>query len=325
MNVFFQGHTSILALESKLKSHFHALGEECVVFCDNCDILWPSGSLVNVVFLGTALRDFQYINLWPRDCRYKLWVLNHSLRAQINHYLGIEEKRIGVIDRYQLFPVHVKEMPFPLLKDGSRFVYSGRASSLKNVDVAHGFIGALSERLGFQFEFLLCGPYFKEEDYLSRIVPHPNVKVTGLGDLGDDWVKQIKAMENYPILIHLSTDPLDDFGVSVAQWQQCGLPLIVGNIGPYAELRGGNVCKIKKAILLKAAKTREPRYGEILAEEFLSSSFDIEPNTSSFVPEGIELEILLKAMDRVGDEVRKLINGLNAFDANPFTWEVLDV
>lgn len=325
MNAIFQGHKSILALEVKLKKHFRALGEECVVFCDNCDILWPSGTLVNVVFLGTALRDLQYISLWPGDCRYKLWVLNYSLRAQISHYLGIEEKRIGVIDRYQLFPAHQKELPFPLLKDGSRFIYSGRASRLKNVDITHQFIAALSDRLGLKFEFLLCGPYFKEEDYLSRILPHPNVSITGLGDLGEDWVKQINTMDNYPILIHLSTDPLDDFGVSVAQWQQYGLPLIVGALGPYSELRGENVFKIKKASLLMAAKSRELRYGHALADEFLSGACDQEPKAFSFMPECIDPKNLQEKIDNVEDDMWNLIAGLNAFNANTFTWEVLNV
>jgi glycosyltransferase involved in cell wall biosynthesis len=125
-------------------------------------------------------------------------------------------------------------------------VFSGRASPGKNhglwIKVAHE-IQAKSRRC---VRVVICGP---QTAWLREASPFPTeirrfrwrVKPRFLGDLGLDWPRKIKGN---PVLLNLSTSFQEDFGVSAAQAQQQGWPLMLSDWGGHADIEGAGCLKI---------------------------------------------------------------------------------
>ena len=134
---------SVLSLEKKIRSYFRkSFNEDVVIFCDNCDLTWFKTETVNVVLLGNALRDLQHVVHWPKNSKFKIWVLNHALKRQLTYFYGIDPKVVNVINRYDLYKREEKGIKFP--EQDLNFVYSARASRLKNFELILNVLNQLS-------------------------------------------------------------------------------------------------------------------------------------------------------------------------------------
>ena len=125
-----QTSRSIYLLEQKIRKYFNERDINPVIFCNNCDVLWPDDDIIDVVLLGTALNDILQTNFFPKKALFRFWVLNEALKSRISNILRIPSSSVGVINRYSLFPREDK-LFFPKI-ESAQFVYSARAITLKN-------------------------------------------------------------------------------------------------------------------------------------------------------------------------------------------------
>jgi glycosyltransferase involved in cell wall biosynthesis len=164
---------------------------------------------------------------------------------------------IHLIPRYELYPAGPKSKPLSQ-KDKLTFVYPGRISRSKNIELLVSVFYQLSKI--FDCEFKLLGDYDRVISFQENSILNPlsldqwkerfnshlkryqwKHKPELIRDLTpENWLSLVPTNS---ILISMSTYYMEDFSVSMAQGQAEGFPCIVPDLGGFSDLIG-NVLKI---------------------------------------------------------------------------------
>jgi glycosyltransferase involved in cell wall biosynthesis len=203
---------------------------------------FPKTKKIHVTLFGDAVFALRTVSTWPQALIY-LWVLSRSQRFLLHHLFNIPLDRIGVVPRYQLFPMGKKKR---MLDDEKvfHFVSASRASPEKNIPLLLETVAGI-QNVKRNCSLAICGPNL-DQDFKKLVLPEIKKlswtkRPQNAGDLGTNWVQH--PFEN-PVLIHLSTSMTEDFAVNVAQAQSQGWPVILSDWGAHKDVVGPNVFKI---------------------------------------------------------------------------------
>ena len=237
--------------------------------------------VLHVVLTGAQGLQLACSSRWPRG-PFAIWVLSESSRKICTDLFGLPARSVGVIPRYELFPQSCgAPRPFNTRAPWT-LVYGGRIAESKNLLFALHWVSVLQTKHRQNVDLVICGSAHgtpNDEcrdhggDYVSRIWSVcQNLKWTNpphfSGRLGPtEWLSM-----NYrnPVAFSFSTDPMEDFGVALAQAQQAGWPVLVSDWGGHQDLAGSNVLKIPADSIAKNCDNSAIHQGlaAALAEEF---------------------------------------------------------
>ena len=320
-----QGYKSIYYLEQRCKEVLTESGfASPVVFCDNCDIQWPSEDIIDVVLFGSAFKDIMQSHYWPKKSSYRFWVLSNQMGKNLKKYLNIEA---GQFNRYQITPSSKEIIPLPLNNEKISFVFSSRPAILKNLDLIYLVLSNLKEQYKFNIDLHICGPHFQKQSFEKKINPiKTNLELIWKEDLGFNWAKSYKQEKN-SILINFNTDPLDDYCVSMAQWQQYGLPILSGDIGPYSELTGSNIIQIDSSLFLDYRYNPSQAIINKICHEIVNKWESPVTKTSKkferTIPKAISHKEILDSINALNSEIKNNLFNLNCYELNPMLREIL--
>lgn len=241
-------YPSLMILQDKVSDYFHRIhGTYTSAFPNHaCDLIWPGQEIIDVVLFGDALQTIVWAKNWPRKPKYRLWVLCHDMKRIINDLVGIPLSSIGVIPRYEIFPMPQSPYPLPSTKENFHFVMSSSYALSKNIELTIGVVNEIQKRSQGEVKLTICSP--KPEEYLARNAIKklkwkftPEIK----GDLGLNWQE---TLPKDSVMINFSTNLFEDFGVSAAQAQEVGFPLIVSDWGAHKDLAGENILKVPPSV-----------------------------------------------------------------------------
>lgn len=189
--------TSVRVLHQRLDLYFERMNVKDWSFLSLSTPIPKASSGVkpHLVLLGDSPYFFSFPTRWPLEGNFYLWTLCSSLRNLLINYVGLPADSVGLISRYDLFPMTT---PSYKLSEVDSLIYSGR-------DVPGKLVSSLREvshQLGLPLNE--CGPGL-------------------LQDHGQEWVSKYKGR---PAFITFSHYRFEDFSVSAAEAQSWGLPVI---------------------------------------------------------------------------------------------------
>jgi glycosyltransferase involved in cell wall biosynthesis len=178
-----------------------------------------------------------------------------------------------------------------------RLIYSGRLSAQKNIEAVIAFYSFLEATSHNDVELIMTGDwdnlrpdnrgFFKIDSYeqdikkFSKQISFKNepIFLHGLGP--NEWQK---TFTNNSVVLSLSTSMYEDYGVSIAQAQECGLPIIISDWGGHGDVNGDNIYKfpistIGESYISSEAIILKSKY---LAEKFFENkeAFKVTNQTS---------------------------------------------
>jgi|GEM_PF-2762908 len=283
----FMTWASFPVLDRALRDYFQSrFGAEVAILSNISDYIIPDRRVVDVVLFSDGGACLRQEHLWPSGLQFRLWVLSRYARGLLQEETGLPARLVAILPRAGLFPPRRPSTPFPPPEQGLRLVFSGRTDGRgKQFGAACALAAALQEESGGG-EFQICGPSLIPGLVQRELARHRwKRKPRVLCDLGVDWIKKISP----GVLLNLSTFVGEDFGVSVAQAQQEGWPLILSDWGGFRDVRGGNVVKLDPNLLRESEKCPPRRRRELLLDGFRKAYARIKSGArrSAVVPRGI--------------------------------------
>jgi hypothetical protein len=234
-----------------------------------CDLIWPNSDIIDVVLFGDAAYALCFTQWWPRDKKFRLWVLNQKLKAGLQHIFHFQDDEIGVIPREELLKRKRTPFSFPL-NSHVNLIYSARKTKSKNFELSC-FVAYELQKLCFRHDltFIIYSLNRTPEELAFRMPVNDWFKRPILaGDKGSNWADSAPARSVY---INLSVDPLDDFSVSCAEAQEKGWPLILSERGPYLEVQKNSLILIPLELLKpKRKKVAMRKQARDIAEYIVS-------------------------------------------------------
>lgn len=217
--------------------------------------------VIDIVLMGTFLNVFfrsKKIREWKG--RYRIWVLSKTIERACIEILGIPQDRIGIIPRYDLFPVTKRRRPFPDLTHPWTLYYSGRTMIEKNIKLSAAVCFFLQKQFKHQVKFVarlddVDSHYARSLEKWINDLPWDIPPLIQMWTPAQTWVNDIT--EPRPVLINLSQFVNEDFGVAVAQAQAQGWPLILSDWGGHQDVQGQNVLKIPSFLLGNSFESNE--------------------------------------------------------------------
>lgn len=240
--------------------------------------------------MGNPLQLLTATDLWPKKERIRIWLLSTAHRQLLSTFSGIDLAHLGVIPRDKLFRIKKQNLRQNLFKDDVHLVFSGRILKDKHVDLCLGVVFLLQEKLGTKVRFSICGPNLTKDERQSlkeKLAQYAwKIKPTLKGDLGADWHKSFKGN---PILLNLSTYLEEDFGVSVAQAQEAGWPVIISNWGGHRDVVGPNCLKVPVPLIIH--EDAEKIANRILKDLSISEGTKVHPTPKITTFKSIEASL----------------------------------
>jgi glycosyltransferase involved in cell wall biosynthesis len=245
---------------------------------------------ITVIFLGGFLERIFETGNWP-DKKYTFFCLSSRVKRVLTKMFNFPDESIRVIPRREIFSESKKLIPLNL-KDDLHLFYSGRFSSQKNIEMILAFYKALEEATTTKVTLTFFGEwdnnipknrgryiiesYEKEIDEFIGKLPFKNPPqfITNLNS--DEWIKKANAQS---LLVNFSTFVCEDYGVSIAQAQEIGIPMLLSNWGGHGDVVGENIQLVPVSdiaesfapfdvVMLKA---------QAVTKKFLSGSFPKAP------------------------------------------------
>jgi len=279
--------TSVRILANLVRTFFHSeFGREPYILDPELRIgpFPTTEKFVDVVVFGDFARQLAARIFWSSENKYRIWTLSEASAKVAREMLLIKD--VGVLPRYKLFPIKAQLRGLPTRKESFHLVYSGRLNETKNVLNLVRTVSILQTEHRLPVELSLIGNFdsFAREEKGRRI--NRNFSKALSRELKAlSWINPpslIKPVESHewtqrfrkrnPVFISFSTFFKDDFGVSAAQAQSEGWPLIVSAWGGYRDIRGPNVLHVpalicegnpkKCANLIALGLKRTTLYGE---------------------------------------------------------------
>lgn len=278
---------------------------------------------VQVVLFGGFLdRIFESGN-WP-DKNYTFWCLTPKVKAVMVELLGFPETVIKIIPRYDLFPKVNQERQLDLNSD-LQLVYSGRLSAQKNIEMFLAFAAILQEQTENLVSVYLLGEWdnhmpksrgrFEIESYQKTVEIFQKklyFKEAPLVINNLDHEQWLSLIQNNCLLVNFSTFYCEDFGVSVAQAQSLGLPMLLSRWGAHCDVEANNVSWVNGLDIAESFLPAEKiiLQAQIVVNKFLSNKLAsnccekivLTANQSFLNLNQLQI-IRSKAMKRYGDEI----------------------
>jgi hypothetical protein len=228
--------------------------------------------------------------------------------------MGLPEDSIGVIPRYQLAPrLKPKARRVLDLQQDFDLIYSGRIQSHKNFALVCATASALQHATEKRVRFYICGARLdqardtiKKELAQHRWKTQPSI----LGDLGENW---FKSRWKNPVLINLSTFCYEDFGVSVAQADRMGWPMILSEWGGHLDVRAPGAIFVPADLVLESqrrkSKAKAAKQIVALCASSRSALKSESPklNKTFENPKAIDRETILKAVSEMNPKTREAV------------------
>jgi hypothetical protein len=196
--------------------------------------------------------------------KYRFWCVADPTRLALNQLMGIPLESIGLIPREALFPTPQGLMAKPSRHAPMTFVFGGRLSATKNLDLVIRTVSRLQMDHGFNVQLALFGEFDNQNhpdrgrwppggNYRSDVEKliveldwrTPPKFVHGLGP--EEWY--LADLVN-PVYFNLSTFVCEDFDVSLAQAQALGWPALISDWGGHRDVHAqDNVLKIHPSLI----------------------------------------------------------------------------
>lgn len=209
----------------------------------------------NIVLFGNfSLRFFESGNWNFKKAHF--FVLSRSVKSVMTEVLKIPGNCISVISRYDL--ISAKPTVEYDISNKVSLVFSGRISRTKNIEGLLRVFKELEKLKKNKFEFHLIGEFdenyhldYGRFEYSNTYEKFLNDKVSELAFNVEpifhkkmDQDKWVESFVEQPVLISLSSYICEDFGVSIAQAQQVGWPVILSDWGAHKDVTEGKSCLI---------------------------------------------------------------------------------
>ena len=253
--------TSIEMLSEKIRK-FLSESEGQLYFADNpyeADGEWHTlDQPLQVVLFGDLLRKFfQTGNLIHEEIKF--YQIGSGHQEIFNKLLLKRDDLLGsqLISRYDLFP-RIKANDLDLDRE-MNFIYAGRLSYQKNIPYLLYFIKACSD-LGLSVKAHLYGEFDNQiHEHLGRrnCPPLKSMidKIIEAEDLKDkiffrghvDSQAWPETSVDQPIGTSMSTFIGEDFGVSLAQAQEKGWPILCSSFGGHKDIEGEAISLVPSA------------------------------------------------------------------------------
>lgn len=299
------------------------------VWFPDIDIVFPKSlnhqKKIQVVFFGGFPERIFESGNWP-DKEFTFWCLSSQVQKILTKIFKFNDDVIHVIPRYELFSKGT-EKAIDLHSD-LQVVYSGRLSSQKNIEMFLAFASILQESLTVNVEILLMGEWDNHgPKHRGRYAINSYKEIVGafnqslnfktppvyLNDLDhDEWMGQLKSN---CLMVNFSTFICEDYGVSVAQAQEAGIPMILSKWGGHCDVEASNVLWVdtheiaeslseKEVIILKAQNL----VGKFLTNQLLKTEKNnyLDASTSAYIQLDDLYKIRKDLMSRYGQEMMLL-------------------
>ncbi len=209
---------------------------------------------IDIVLFGSFIQRFLETGNLPSG-DYRFWALSSAVKKVYTDLLGFPAESISIIPRNSLFPLGEEKH---LTGDTFDLVHAGRISPVKNMEMFLLFAYYLQKDHQVKCRPVLFGDFDDiQHDHHGRILQKDyrhfiqticsslewdiEPKFMGLYP-SNEW-SQHKEL-NSPVYCTFSTYSKEDFGVSVAQAQANGWPLILSAWGGHLDCSGQNIYKI---------------------------------------------------------------------------------
>jgi glycosyltransferase involved in cell wall biosynthesis len=276
-------------LKEKILIYFQREGfsTENVWFPD-IDIVYPAHlknqNNITIVLLGGFLERIFETGNWP-DKNYSFFCLSSRVKKILTEMFFFPEDAIRVIARNEIFAFSSKVTSLNLKKD-IHFFYSGRLSSQKNIELIIAFYKILEEKLESNIRLSFYGEWDNNipksrgryiiESFQREIESFQN-KLTFKnkphfihGQNSEEWIKNLDSQS---VLLNFSTFVCEDYGVSVAQTQSLGLPMILSDWGGHGDVIGENTLLVDTSDIAESLSPFEVIMlkGQVIVEKLLRS------------------------------------------------------
>lgn len=264
------------------------------VWYPDVEIIFPERLLsvdhVQVVLFGSFFERIFETGNWP-DKNYTFWCMCKRVKTILTEICSFPEDSIKCIPRYEIFsPGTSRSLSFetPL-----KLIYSGRLSSQKNIEFFLAFASSVAKLSSVPVDTFLLGKWdnripkhrgrFVIDSYQNNInkflsklnFNNPPVFIEDLDS--EEW---LNYLEGNSLLVSFSTSIAEDYGVSIAQAQETGTPVMVSDWGGHGDVEGRNVYSIPLKMIGESFSSDEKilLYAEKLAQTFLKDSDSLKRN-----------------------------------------------
>ncbi len=249
---------------------------------------WAQSENLEVITFGDTVKKMFLTGNYPQK-NLRFWNIGSRFKEIQDQLLFQGEDVVNAIPRYELFN-YQDSKPIDWNKRID-FVFAGRLSRQKNIDFLILFVDEL-QRLEIDCRLHLFGDYDERiQEHLGRqtkesaktslthvIKSLECVKPIFYGHVeSEEWLKKDFSQ---PVVISLSTFFGEDFGVSIAQAQEKGWPVICSAFGGHLDILGNQVGLVSPSFMMNGLLCLEAK--KILAEKaaqfFLKERFrEIKP------------------------------------------------
>lgn len=275
---------------------------------------WPRAQTVDLVLIGLGPLTMLLKWIWPARMKFRIWVLCRAHRRVLVELMGFPEESIGVIPRYKLAPrLKAKAHRVLDLQQDFDLIYSGRIQSHKNFALACAVATALQHVTENRVRFYICGARLDQaKDTIKKELAQHRWKTqpTFLGDLGENWFKH--RWKN-PVLINLSTFCYEDFGVSVAQADRMGWPMILSEWGGHLDVQSPGAIFVPADLILESQRTKSKTKAAKQIAALCTSSrralkSEARESTKGFEnPKAIDRDTILKAVSEMNSKAKESV------------------
>lgn len=237
-------HKSLAFLSERLDRFFenHYPGQSTWYPDDSVSPSHGADGPVHVVLYGNFLRDIIESESWPGDS-FKIWVLSEQVKLCLTEILNIPSDQISIVPRKLLLSEATDSEAVP----GKRLVYGGRLSRQKNILdllLTCAFL-QLDHDKDYELELLGNVDNAHHEDHGRFNFAHSFQKVIEQYLESIPWTKEVSVTNDLnseewltkagpdSTFISLSKFHMEDFGVSVAQCIEKGIPSLITSWAGY--------------------------------------------------------------------------------------------
>jgi glycosyltransferase involved in cell wall biosynthesis len=257
----FSTHPSIRILTSKLRRAIRPASDVIHFFSHAHRPKEKTRDVQDLVCLGDAplaLLEPEWINTRGT---YRVWTYSSALYRVMTEYIGLDAAKVGYIDRYKFFDLSKKRYS---LGSSQSFVIAQRDFPGKNLAAALELAFELRRTKFPRHPIYVCGPRAEP----SALQGYDGI--TFLGDLGSHWFNDPHLRR--AALVNLSTSHHEDFGISIAQAQARGMPIIVSDWFAHKDVRGDNVHFVQPRDIVRVNLKPSKKDGRLLVKSMRESS-----------------------------------------------------
>ena len=208
--------------------------------------------VTNTVFFGNYLKRFLESGLWT-STQHRFWVLSEPIKNVFTHAFGFQPSQIGVINRYDLFPIAAPPRPLPQIHEAQDWIYAGRLSESKKILTLIYLVHELQTRYHSPFQLHIFGDFIsdevqflsptQQEAFKSQVFEIVESLKWPVKPVFHGFVEENNWLERTyrnPVYVSLSQFPYEDFAVSVALAQQKGWPVLLSSWGGHLDVAGAH-------------------------------------------------------------------------------------